>query len=86
MESRYRVVLVFGSLVMLIALGIRHGLGLFLQPTSADLGWGREVFSIAPAPAFQAFAGRWQLGVERMIAISSSVMSAGMSAKSGVER
>lgn len=49
MENRYRVVLVFGSLVMLIALGIRHGFGLFLQPMSADLGWGREVFSIAIA-------------------------------------
>jgi MFS family permease len=49
MESRYRVVLVFGSLVMLIALGIRHGFGLFLQPMSNDLGWGREVFSIAIA-------------------------------------
>lgn len=49
MEHRYRLVLVFGSLVMLIALGIRHGFGLFLQPMSADLGWGREVFSIAIA-------------------------------------
>jgi MFS family permease len=49
MESRYRLVLLFGSLVMLIALGIRHGFGLFLQPMSADLGWGREVFSIAIA-------------------------------------
>ena len=49
MESRYRRVLLFGSLVMLIALGIRHGFGLFLQPMSSDLGWGREVFSIAIA-------------------------------------
>jgi MFS family permease len=49
MENRYRLVLVFGSLVMLIALGIRHGFGLFLQPMSTDLGWGREVFSIAIA-------------------------------------
>jgi MFS family permease len=49
MEGRYRLVLIFGSLVMLIALGIRHGFGLFLQPMSTDLGWGREVFSIAIA-------------------------------------
>ncbi len=34
---------------MLIALGIRHGFGLYLQPMSLDLGWGREVFSIAIA-------------------------------------
>jgi hypothetical protein len=49
MQNRYRLVLVFGSLVMLVALGIRHGFGLFLQPMSTDLGWGREVFSIAIA-------------------------------------
>lgn len=42
-------VLVFGSLVLFLALGIRHGFGLFLQPMSMDRGWGREVFSFAIA-------------------------------------
>jgi len=42
-------VLVFGSLVLFIALGIRHGFGLFLQPVSLERGWGREVFSFAIA-------------------------------------
>ncbi|HZM36978.1 MAG TPA: MFS transporter [Burkholderiales bacterium] len=42
-------VLVFGSLVLFFALGIRHGFGLFLQPMSVDRGWGREVFSLAIA-------------------------------------
>jgi MFS family permease len=50
---RWRVtpgtVLVFGSLVLFLALGIRHGFGLFLQPMSMDRGWGREVFSFAIA-------------------------------------
>ena len=36
-------VLVFGSLVLFLALGIRHGFGLFLQPMSADRGWGRVI-------------------------------------------
>jgi MFS family permease len=49
MENRYRTILIFGSLVMLIALGIRHGFGLYLQPMSLDRGWGREVFSFAIA-------------------------------------
>jgi MFS family permease len=48
-ENRYRTILIFGSLVMLIALGIRHGFGLYLQPMSLDRGWGREVFSFAIA-------------------------------------
>src|SRR5262249_8552093 len=30
-------------------MGIRHGFGLFLQPMSADLHWGREAFSLAMA-------------------------------------
>ena len=25
-------------------MGIRHGFGLFLQPMTTDLGWGRESF------------------------------------------
>ena len=41
----------------------------------------------AASPLAQpGFGASWQLGVERMMASSSSVMSAGMSAKSGVER
>lgn len=34
---------------MAIALGIRHGNGLFLQPMTIDLGWGRETFATAMA-------------------------------------
>ena len=30
-------------------MGIRHGFGLFLQPMSTDLGWGRETFALAMA-------------------------------------
>lgn len=42
-------ILVCGSIIVTLAMGIRHGMGLFLQPMSADLGWNREVFSFAIA-------------------------------------
>ncbi|HEU0200227.1 MAG TPA: MFS transporter [Burkholderiaceae bacterium] len=35
--------------ILSIALGIRHGFGLFLQPMSVEHGWGREVFAFAIA-------------------------------------
>ena len=57
------VVLVCGGLILTLAMGIRHGFGLFLQPISSDLGWGRETFAFALAVqnlvwgATQPFAG-----------------------------
>ena len=42
-------VLVCGGLILTLAMGIRHGFGLFLQPMSADLHWGRETFALAMA-------------------------------------
>jgi sugar phosphate permease len=43
------VVLACGGVILALAVGIRHGFGLFLQPMSADLGWGRETFAFAMA-------------------------------------
>jgi MFS family permease len=43
------VVLACAGMVMAIAFGLRHGFGLFLQPMSADMGWGRETFALAMA-------------------------------------
>ena len=43
------VVLACGSILLTLALGIRHGFGLFLQPMSLEHGWGREVFGLAVA-------------------------------------
>jgi MFS family permease len=42
-------ILVCGSIIVMIAMGVRHGLGLFLGPMSTDLDWNREVFSLAIA-------------------------------------
>ena len=56
-------VLICGGLILTVAMGIRHGFGLFLQPMSADLHWGRETFALAIAVqnlvwgATQPFAG-----------------------------
>ena len=43
------VVLVCGGIILTVAMGIRHGFGLFLQPISHDMGWGRETFALAIA-------------------------------------
>ncbi|MEP7327851.1 MAG: MFS transporter [Betaproteobacteria bacterium] len=56
-------VLVAGGIILTLAMGIRSGFGLFLQPISSDLGWGRETFALAIAiqnlvwGATQPFAG-----------------------------
>ncbi|MDD5248950.1 MAG: MFS transporter [Rhodocyclaceae bacterium] len=65
-------VLACGGLIMTLAMGARHGFGLFLQPMSASHGWGRETFAFALAlqnlmwGAAQPFAGliadRWGAG------------------------
>jgi predicted MFS family arabinose efflux permease len=58
-----------GSFIVLLAFGIRSSFGLFLQPMSLDLGWGREVFALALAiqnllwgvsqPFVGAIADKW---------------------------
>lgn len=58
------VVLWGGAFVLCISLGIRHAFGLFLQPMSLEMGWGREAFAFAIAAQnlvwglSQPFAGR----------------------------
>jgi MFS family permease len=47
--NRLTTMLVCSSLILTLALGIRHSFGLFLQPMSMEHGWGREVFSLAIA-------------------------------------
>jgi hypothetical protein len=47
-----------GATILSIALGIRHGFGLFLQPMSVDGGWRREVFAFAIAAQNSIWAPR----------------------------
>lgn len=42
-------VLVFGSLMVTLSMGIRHGFGLFNMPITSANGWGRETFALAIA-------------------------------------
>ncbi len=42
-------VLIFGSLMVTLSMGIRHGFGLFNMPITSANGWGRETFALAIA-------------------------------------
>jgi MFS family permease len=80
------VVLVCGGLILTIAMGIRHGFGLFLQPISSDLGWGRETFALAIAVqnlvwgATQPFAGMIadKYGTARVILVGIALYVLGL--------
>ena len=43
------VALACGGMILALSLGLRHGFGLFLQPMTSDLRWGRETFALALA-------------------------------------
>ncbi len=42
-------VLICGALIVSLAMGIRHGFGLWMQPMTQTMGWGREDFAMAIA-------------------------------------
>jgi len=42
-------VLIFGSLMVTLSMGIRHGFGLFNLPITSANGWGRETYALAIA-------------------------------------
>ena len=51
MSQKYRFLLVLGcsSLMILLSMGMRQGMGLFLEPITSALGVDRETFSLAIA-------------------------------------
>jgi MFS family permease len=59
----FKTVLIASGLVLTLAMGVRHGLGFWLQPISQAHGWTRETFSLAIAAqnlmwgVFGPFAG-----------------------------
>jgi predicted MFS family arabinose efflux permease len=81
-------VLVSGGLILTIGMGIRHGFGLFLQPMSADLHWGRETFALAIAVqnlfwgATQPFAGMFadKYGTARVVVAGALLYVLGLAA------
>jgi MFS family permease len=42
-------VLICGALIVTLSMGIRHGVGLWLQPLTVERGWTRETFAFALA-------------------------------------
>ena len=82
-----------GCLVMLISMGVRSGFGLFLQPISTDLGWGREIFALSLAlqnllwGASQPFVGAIadKYGSGRTVATGGLIYALGVYLMSGVE-
>jgi MFS family permease len=80
------LVLVCGAIILTLGLGTRQSVGLFLQPMSADLGWGRSNFSFAMALSNliwglgQPFFGAWadKKGAGRVVAVSGLLFAGGL--------
>ncbi len=80
------LIIVLGSLVISLAMGLRHGFGLFLEPMSAELGWGRGVFAFALAiqnllwGLSQPFAGALadRFGAARVVVAGGALYALGL--------
>ncbi|TVP49373.1 MAG: MFS transporter [Halomonas sp.] len=80
------LLIILGSLVISTAMGLRHGFGLFMEPLSSELGWGRGVFAFAIAlqnliwglsqPFTGALADRF--GAARVIVIGGLLYALGL--------
>lgn len=79
-------VLLCGSLIVFISLGVRNSFGLFMRPISMDMGWGRETLSLAlaiqvlligaAAPFAGMLADRW--GAPKIIMIGGALFASGV--------
>ncbi len=86
-------ILLGGSLILALSLGVRHGFGLFLPPMSAEFGWGREVFAFAIAlqnliwglaqPFTGALADRF--GVARAVLLGAALYTVGLLLMAGAD-
>ena len=82
------IVLACGSIILMLSLGTRQSFGLFLQPMSSDLGWGRETFAFALAMqnlvwgVAQPFAGMIadKYGAARVIVTAGLFYALGLAA------
>lgn len=79
-------VLVCGAAIVSVAMGIRHGFGLWLQPITIERGWSRETFAFALAvqnlawgvfaPIAGAVADRF--GAFRVLIVGAVLYAAGL--------
>ena len=82
----FKTVLIASGLVLTLAMGLRHGLGFWLQPISQAHGWTRETFSLAIAMqnlmwgVFGPFAGMAadRFGTARVIMLGALLYAAGL--------
>lgn len=80
------LVIICGGLIGMLTFGPRSTFGFFMQPMSADLGWGRDVFALALAvqnllwglgqPFAGAIADRY--GTLRVLAVGALLYAAGL--------
>ena len=87
------LIITAGSLILLFSFGIRSSFGLFLQPMSTDLGWGREIFAFAIAlqnllwgvtqPIGGAIADRY--GTARSIVVGAILYGLGVLLMAGTD-
>jgi predicted MFS family arabinose efflux permease len=81
-----KTVLIASGLILTLALGIRHGLGFWLQPISQEYGWTRETYSLALAwqnlmwGVFGPFAGMAadRFGTARVVIAGAFFYMAGL--------
>lgn len=84
--KRVVILIAAASVVAALSFGIRSSFGIFLQPVSADLGWGREVFAFSIAfssglwGVAQPFAGMLadRFGSGRVLAVGALMYAAGV--------
>ena len=79
-------ILFVAALIVFMSMGIRQSFGLFMRPITMDLGWGREILSVAlatqnlmigiSAPIAGILADRW--GAPRTMALGGLIFSLGM--------
>lgn len=82
----FKTVLIASGVVLTLAMGVRHGLGFWLQPISQANGWTRETFSLAIAMqnlmwgAIGPFAGMAcdRFGTARVIVLGAFLYAAGL--------
>ena len=87
------VALCCGAAILLFSLGIRHSFGLFLQPVTSDLGWGRETFAFGIAlqnliwGVAQPFTGTIadRFGAVRVVVGGALLYAAGLLAMAAAE-
>ncbi len=84
-KSQLNAAIMAGCLIAFLSFGFSATFGVFLQPMSADLGWGREVFSLSVAIQLlswgftQPFAGMAadKYGTARVLAVGAILSAIG---------